>query len=216
MSELQLNGAGFRHKTALAFVAAAHLLAIFAFTAVKPRPEKDAVWSDPVLLILPPIAEAVRPPALTRSPRPTTRERIRTPTREAVHAEQHTARANDLEIAADVPDVLIVGEPAPAVDLTHQAKRDLVKVERELAKTQRAGINGPPTYQSALAKGIEAAYKPRGITIKEYILPDGRRMSRVTGSGGSKCHAALDNHTIMAEAYRSQGRVAKEVPCPPN
>lgn len=158
----------------------------------------------------------MRAPALTQSPRPTTRERIRTPRRETVHAEPPTAPANDLEIASDVPDSLIVSEPAPAVDLTLQAKRDLVKVERELARAQRPNINGPPTYQSALAKGIEAAYKPRGITIKEYILPDGRRMSRVTGSGGSKCHVALDNHTIMADAYRSQGRVSKEVPCPPN
>ncbi|HEY0489357.1 MAG TPA: hypothetical protein VGD30_07595 [Telluria sp.] len=100
--------------------------------------------------------------------------------------------------------------------MTLQAKRNLVKVERELAKTQRPGINGPPTYQSAFANSIEAAYKPRGTTIKEYILPDGRRMSRVTSSAGSKCHLALDNHTIMADAYRSQGRVSKEVPCPPN
>ena len=115
-------------------------------------------------------------------------------------------------MVSDVPDSLIVSEPAPAVSLILRAKRDLVQVERALAKTQRPDINGPPTYESSLAKGIEAAYKPRGITIKEYVLPDGRRMSRV----GAKCHVALDNHTIMAEAYRNQARVSKEVPCPPN
>lgn len=207
----------FRRKAAFAFVAAAHLLGIFALTARQPRLQKDAnVWSDPVLLILPQIVEAVRPPALTQAPRPAPRERIRAPNREAVRAEPLTAPVNDIELVGDVPDSLVVSPPAPAMDMTLQAKRDLVKVERELAKTQRPGINRPPIYQSAFANSIEAAYKPRGTTIKEYILPDGRRMSRVTSSAGSKCHLALDNHTIMADAYRSQGRVSKEVPCPPN
>ena len=213
VSDLQFKRSGAPDKIAFAFVALAHLLAIFVFTTGGHRREKDAsVWSAPVLVILAPKLQAARPLPRAQPPRPTAPEPIRIPNRSTVQAEPDKEPADASEIAAEVPDSLIVSEPAPAVDLVLQAKRDLVKVERELARTQRPGINGPPTYQSALAKGIEAAHKPRGITIKEYILPDGRRMSRV----GSKCHAALDNHTIMADAYRSQGRVSKEVPCPPN
>ena len=194
---------------------AVHLLAVFVFTTGRPRLERDgSIWSDAVLVILPPKVDALRPPAVAPAPRPTTVERIRPQTRQPVQAEANNDPVHDPEVASDVPDSLIVSEPAPAVDLTTQAKRDLVKVERELAKTQRPGINGPPTYQSPLAKGIAAAFKPRGITVTEYVLPDGRRVSKVTGPGGSKCHAALDNHTIMAEAYRNQARVSKEVRCP--
>lgn len=217
VSELQFKRSGSRDKIAFAGVALAHILALFVFMTGGPRLEKDGnVWSTPVLVILSHGIEPARPPPRAQPPRPKARERIRIPSRPAVQAEPDKEPAYTREIVAEVPDSLIVGEPTPAVDRILQAKRALVKVERELAMMQRPGINGPPTYQSALARGIEAAYKPRGITIKEYILPDGRRMSRVTGPAGSTCHAALDNHTIMADAYRSQGRVSKEVPCPPN
>jgi hypothetical protein len=186
---------------------------MFAFMASKPLSENGSVvWSDAILVILPPQVEPPRAPAVPPPPRPSKPERIRRPTRQPVQAEANNDPVPDPVVVSDVPDSLIVIEPAPAVDLVVQAKRDLVKVERALAKTQRPDINGPPKYESALAKGIEAAFKPRGLTIKEYVLPDGRRMSKV----GAKCHVALDNHTIMAEAYRTQGRATKQVPCPPN
>lgn len=120
------------------------------------------------------------------------------------------------ELAASIE----VKEPAPVVtaptgNLLSNAKRDIGKIDRDLRKTYPKLLEAAPdSAQSRLEKGIAAAAKPNAFSMEDIISPDGRRMTKVTGPGGTYCvrkegAGATDGLDAMQNGVR-----AKTTNCP--
>lgn len=72
--------------------------------------------------------------------------------------------------------------------MIRSAKRNIGKIDRELSgERQKLYEAKPASLQSRLEKGISGAAKTREDGIEETVLPDGRRMTRVTRFGTVYC-----------------------------
>jgi hypothetical protein len=78
--------------------------------------------------------------------------------------------------------------PPSTDDLMQKAIRDVGKIDRELRQSSPTLMQGSPnSVQSRLEKGIASAARANRTTVVEKTLGDGRRVTKVSGPGGSYC-----------------------------
>lgn len=102
-----------------------------------------------------------------------------------------------------------------ADDMILNAKRDIGKINREL---RNAFPKLPPatvdTAQSRLEKGIAAAAKSQALGMEELTLSDGRKMTKVVGSGGTYCISTDSVGASDGIDYMQSGVKKKMTNCP--
>lgn len=106
------------------------------------------------------------------------------------------------EAPAAIPDAI------PGADrMILNAKRDIGKIDREI-RNAFPQLPAPTfnTDQSKLGKAIAAAAKSRSMAMETFTLSDGRKMTKVTGPGGSYCAMAdpADRNTSLQSEVRMQ------------
>lgn len=94
------------------------------------------------------------------------------------------------ESAMKEPPDTPVSTSAGADDMMQKAMRDVGKIDRELRQSAPELMQPPQSsIQSRLEKGIASAAKTDRPSMVEKTLPDGRRITKVTGVGGVYCVA---------------------------
>jgi len=176
----------FAHRYALPAIIALHVLLLYCWPAAKraattgldapplllrffsPAPQASLERADPVIPVqvfkLRPGFQA--PPVLAPTP-------------------DKTPPAAD---AVSVPVSEAPGAAGPGIDLTSSAMLAIGKVDRELRKEFPGQAQPEPeSRQLRLERGIAAAAVQRERSMQERVLPDGRRITKVTGPGYSYC-----------------------------
>lgn len=95
-------------------------------------------------------------------------------------ADMRVAEPHDPSAAA--PSLPSAGE------MIRNATRDIGRLDKEMRKSYPSLPQSPPkTVQSQLEKGIAAAGRPTTQTMEAKTLADGRRITKVSGPGGTYC-----------------------------
>ena len=105
------------------------------------------------------------------------------------------SQAPPASVAPAAPAIEPKDEPAASAplriapsELIQNAIRDVGKIDQDLRKGSRKLLElAPVTTQSKLEKGIAAAGRPVAITMENFTLADGRRMTKVIGPNGTYC-----------------------------
>jgi hypothetical protein len=174
-----------------------HVLLLYGVANLNhsPRPRLDA---EPQLILhlLPAPAPPVQsPPAVQQTPRQPEKISARhSPSAPAQSGKSRTPTAVSIPAAPPAPDKLPPTSPVrpSGMDMIEAAKRDVGEIDRELRKAlppSREPIPpaAPLSAQQKLAKGIAAAARPRGTFMEDLTLPNGQRVTKVTGPLGSYC-----------------------------
>jgi hypothetical protein len=225
-----------RQRLALVLVVGAHLAVVLCWPP-RARHAEDGtrVRSATLMLLSAPRVVPRVPDKAERVPRRTAQASARTASASAALPPEAMAPARSAATAlpaepavAPAPPELAVA-PAPradwsmavespaamrADDILLRAKRDVVAIDRALRK---ASLNPSDrrlaNAQTALAQGIAAANIATSTRIEEFVLPDGRRMSKVIGRLRTYCVQMEPNHTVMGQRRREQGFEMKMVAC---
>lgn len=94
---------------------------------------------------------------------------------------------NETSTPSAAPAIEAAPEPASrnSDQLILDAKRSIGKIDRELRREFPAGVQ--PSAPSKLERGIAAAARPDRPGMAEKLLPDGRKITKVSGPGGTYC-----------------------------
>jgi hypothetical protein len=88
------------------------------------------------------------------------------------------------------------------------AKRNIGSIDRDLRAAAPASQKGAlGSEQTRLATGIAAAGRSDTLSMREIIMPDGKRITRVSGGGASYCvthesAGATDGIDVMQQGAR--------------
>ena len=180
---------------ALVFTIALHLLAIYFWPAMSRHPAMR-VPSDPALFVF--LRPSQSPPMhIEKSELKKYEVRGSAPPKQRRTSE---SRVEPLPITTASPGLPPSGSEAnpqsanvPSTanrmdDILSITKRDIGKIDRDLRKEfpKLQGV-APNSIQARLSNGIAAAAKPSATMMQEKVLSDGRRITKVSGPGGSYC-----------------------------
>lgn len=113
------------------------------------------------------------------------------------------------------------GRPS-AEGMVEAAKRDAGKIDRELRKDappkEKAAAAATPTMQQKLEMGLAPAAapeprSPKETTMEDITLPNGQRVTKVTGPNGTYCVTQISVGNTKGEDIMQKGAVSRTTSC---
>lgn len=113
------------------------------------------------------------------------------------------------------------GKPS-AENMVEAAKRDAGKIDRELRKDappkEAAAKSAEPTMQQKLEMGLAPAAapaprSPKETTMEDITLPNGQRVTKVTGPTGTYCVTQISVGNTKGEDIMQKGAISRTTSC---
>ncbi|GGC63286.1 hypothetical protein [Undibacterium terreum] len=175
-------------RIALPVIIALHMLFVYFWMSARHHLKAEGADAEPLIMrFFSPQPKADAEPETRPQPVPRIKPEFLPPPVFVQAPEKILAPKEAAETKA-VPAAQTPSATAPAADFTSSAMRGIGKIDRDLRKEfPRFEERAPESKQSKLEKGIAAAGIPQTTTMQERALPDGSRITKVSGPAGSYC-----------------------------
>jgi len=118
------------------------------------------------------------------------------------------------------PQVPATSRRPSAEGMVDAAKRDIGKIDRELRKDAppKDAKAAEPTMQQKLEMGLAPAAppppsSPKETTMEDITLPNGQRVTKVTGPNGTYCVTQISVGNTKGEDIMQKGAISRTTSC---
>jgi hypothetical protein len=122
--------------------------------------------------------------------------------------------------APGVPQVPATSSRPTAEGMVDAAKRDIGKIDRDLRKDAppKDAKAAEPTMQQKLEMGLAPAAppppsSPKDTTMEDITLPNGQRVTKVTGPNGTYCVTQISVGNTKGEDIMQKGAISRTTSC---